>query len=171
MSCWLRAKATWPSSCSTTCLCPKLAQDMPEPIPAFLAMHHFEAPELQESFLGSVVVSHGCSDDMMQPFRLLKYRMRRCFTYVLYFFHISVLFHQWRGKCRSFSYTTCCPFSFPKAPPRITVAQPGGSPEAMAQAQSAPPREDKFDLLEAWPGFKKSHTAKMIKILMNDLLM
>jgi len=35
-----------------------------------------------------------------------------------------------------------------EAPPRITVAQPGGSPEAMAQAQSAPPREDKFDLLE-----------------------
>ena len=61
-----------------------------------------------------------------------------------------------------FSYTTCCSFSFPKAPPRITVAQPGESPEA-AQAQSAPPREDKFDLLEAWPGFEKSHTAKMIK--------
>lgn len=174
MSCWrfyirsllnLCAKATWPSSCSTTCLCPKLAQDMPEPIPAFLAMHHFEASELQESFLGSVVVSRGCSDDMMQPFRLLKHRMRRCFTYVTYIYlhtFFPYLSRSMAWEVQIFSYTSCCSFSFPKAPPRITVAQPGESPEA-AQAQSAPPREDKFDLLEAWPGFEKSHTAKMIK--------
>lgn len=114
----LCAKATWPSSCSTTYLCPKLAQDMPEPIPAFLAMHHFEASELQESFLGSVVVSHGCSKDMMQPFRLLKHRMRWCFTYVtcIYIYipssHICLV--PWRGKCRSFPIQAVARFPFPR---------------------------------------------------------
>lgn len=71
-----------------------------------------------------------------------------CYYYIRFIYFFTYLSRSMAWEVQIFSYTTCCWFSFPKAPPRITVAQPGESPEA-AQAQSAPPREDKFDLLEA----------------------
>lgn len=71
-----------------------------------------------------------------------------CYMHIYLHTFFPYLSRSLAWEVQIFSYTSCCSFSFPKAPPRITVAQPGESPEA-AQAQSAPPREDKFDLLEA----------------------